>query len=83
MPRKKKQQKQPRRIARRGTSYEDIRPHLSAAEMKAVAVLEGRGWRVFLNTKIEETQEKDGLRRSTFRNQGRYDLVLALRAAGR
>ena len=78
MPRKQK-----KKIARRGTTYKGIKPYLSAAETKAVAVLESEGWTVFINAKIEETQEKDGLRRPTFRNQGRYDLVVTKRAVGR
>jgi len=62
---------------KRISPYDEYRGYLSADAQKAIGVLEKEGWKLFVDTKIEESGEKDGKRRRTFRNEGRYQLVLA------
>lgn len=64
---------------KRISPYEAYKGYLSAAELKAVGALESEGWLVLTDAKIDESGEKDGHRRRTFRNEGRYNLVLARR----
>jgi len=53
----------------------------SREEEQALAVLQARGFKAFTEAKLEDVRELEtGRRRRTFRNQGRYDLVLALRS---
>ena len=57
----------------------DIGSFLSDEEKEAIAILVGKyGFSAFTEAKLEDVRELDtGRRRRTFRNQGRYDLVLA------
>jgi hypothetical protein len=56
--------------------FEAYKGYLSADERKAIGVLESEGWILFVDVKIDESGEKDGKRRRTFRNEGRYNLAL-------
>jgi hypothetical protein len=50
-------------------------------EKAAIDQLLGRGFKAFAEAKMEDVRELDGKRRRTFRNEGRYDFVLALKKA--
>jgi len=50
-------------------------------EKQAMSVLTARGFKPFIEAKLEDVKELDGRRHRTFRNQGRYDLILALKKA--
>lgn len=53
---------------------------LSEEEKSAIATLVACGFKAFTEAKLEDVRELDtGKRRRTFRNQGRYQLVLACR----
>jgi len=53
---------------------------LSPEEQAAIAVLAAGGFRAFTQARIADVRELDTkLRRRTFRNRGRYQLVLACR----
>ena len=72
-----KKTEQAPKSGRRTLPFEEYKGYLSAAELKAVGTLESEGWQLFVDAKLEETGEKDGKRRRTFRTEGRYNLVLA------
>ncbi len=58
----------------------DIGSFLSEEEKEAIAVLVRNGFSAFTEAKLDDVRELDtGRRRRTFRNQGRYDLVLAVK----
>ncbi|WP_319406176.1 hypothetical protein [uncultured Desulfosarcina sp.] len=53
---------------------------LTDEEKAAISVLEAGGFKAFTEAKLEDVRElATGKRRRTFRNQGRYHLVLACR----
>ena len=53
---------------------------LTEEEKAAISVLEAGGFQAFTEAKLEDVRElATGKRRRTFRNQGRYQLVLACR----
>jgi hypothetical protein len=53
---------------------------LNPEEQAAISVLEGGGFLAFTDARLNDVRELGtGLRRRTFRNRGRYDLVLACR----
>ena len=54
---------------------------LSEEEKAAIATLVAGGFKAFTEAKLEDVRElATGKRRRTFRNQGRYQLVLACRS---
>lgn len=59
--------------------YEEIEGFLSAQEISAIEILEGCGWEIFTETKIEDTHKKDGGRIRTFALAGRYDVAVVCR----
>jgi len=59
----------------------DLESIFSEAEKDALAVLSKRGFRPYTEAKLEDVKELSGRRHRTFRNQGRYDLILALKKA--
>ena len=56
--------------------YEEIEGFLSTQELNALETLEGCGWEILTETKIEDTFKKDGGRIRTFTLSGRYDLAV-------
>ena len=56
--------------------YEELEGFLSAEEKIAIDTLEGCGWEVLTETKIEDTYKKDGGRIRTFTLAGRYDIAV-------
>lgn len=62
---------------------EKIPEVLSDEEKEAIAVLTGKGFTAFTQVKVRDVRELEtGLRQRTFRNRGRYDLVIAIRDLG-
>lgn len=59
--------------------YEEIEAYLSSEEINALDILEGSGWEILTETKIEDTHKKDGGRIRTFALSGRYDIVVVCR----
>ncbi len=60
----------------------DLDSIFTAAEKRALATLVKRGFEAFAEARLDDVRELEtGRRRRTFRNSGRYDLVLALRHA--
>jgi len=60
--------------------YQNIRGNLGPGIVDAIDYLEAQGFKVMLDTKIEESRNVRGnRRRRTFSNEGRYNLVLALK----
>ncbi len=60
----------------------DLETIFTEDERAALALLTRRGFRAFTRARLDDVRELDtGRRRRTFRNRGRYDLVLALRRA--
>ena len=61
---------------------EAIREKLRPAQKDAVGLLEEAGFMAFTDARLEDVRElSTGKRRRTYRNQGRYGLVLALKSA--
>ena len=58
--------------------YQELEPYLSSVELEAIETLEGCGWMILTETKIEDTYKKDGSRIRTFTLSGRYDIALVL-----
>lgn len=58
---------------------EDFESAFTEEEKLALALLVERGFLVFADAKLEDVRQLDGSRHRTFRNQGRYDLILALK----
>lgn len=62
---------------------EDIEKLLTPAEKDALAVLTAGGFSAFTEAKLEDVRELGtGRRRPTWRNSGRYDLVVAFKKLG-
>jgi len=59
----------------------DLELIFTQEEKQAMSVLTARGFKPFIEAKLEDVRELDGRRHRTFRNQGRYDLILALKKA--
>lgn len=57
--------------------YEEIEVFLSTEEISALEVLEGCGWEILTETKIEDTYRKTGGRIRTFALEGRFDICAA------
>ena len=58
----------------------DITKYLTEDEKNAISVLEAGGFISFLDVKIDDVVEVSStLRRRTFRNSGKYKLVIACR----
>ena len=59
--------------------YDELRELLSDEELAAIKFLEGRGFEIFTDAKLEDGFKKDGGRHRTFTMAGRYNLMLALK----
>jgi hypothetical protein len=59
----------------------DLETIFTEEEKAALSLLVSRGFKVFTEGKLGDVRELDGSRRRTFRNEGRYDLILALKKA--
>jgi len=59
----------------------DLDSIFSEEEKAALALLTRRGFAVLTEAKIDDVKTLDGNRHRTFKNQGRYDLILALKKA--
>ena len=54
--------------------------YLKPEEIAAIGILEKGGFELFTEAKIEDVRElKTGSRRRTFRNSGRYQLIIAFK----
>ena len=59
----------------------DLESIFTEQEKAALSLLTKAGFQVFSEAQVEETRELEGKRLWTFKNEGRYDLVLALKSA--
>ena len=63
--------------------YEEIEKKLSDAEAICIRTLEGFGYQIMTEARIDDCKKKDGGRMRTFSLSGRYDLAIALKLADR
>ncbi len=61
--------------------FEEI-AELSAEERSALEYLESVGWSIMTEALIEDCRKKDGSRRRTFSNSGRWDCIVGMRKFG-
>jgi hypothetical protein len=61
--------------------FEEI-TELTAEERSALEYLESVGWSIMTEVRIEDCKIKDGSRRRTFANSGRYDCVVGMKKFG-
>ena len=59
----------------------DLETIFTEQEKQALSILIARGFKAFTEAKLEDVRDLAGKRHRTFSNQGRYDLILALKKA--
>lgn len=76
------EKREARREAFFDTPYGALFLRLSDEVIEALELLDASGFKIFMEAKLEDVREITGRRHRTFRNEGRYDLVAALKKAG-